>query len=198
LEDAVEHRADAAAGLGDGVGFLELAEDLGLAEHLRVESGGDGDGVFDRAQSVGGVADAREAFGGDGLEFAEGLLESFAGVGGFGDAVDFDAVAGVEHGDLAQAGQGGEGDLERVHLGGVEREFFTQLERRGVVAGAEHEELGGAAHRAVETADGSSGGWRLELTGPSESNASAKRMMQVQARRLAMTISRSRSPQVTA
>ena len=47
LEQAVEHRSGAAGLLRRAIGILELAQDLRLAEHHRVETGRDGKGVRD-------------------------------------------------------------------------------------------------------------------------------------------------------
>ena len=47
LEQAVEHRSGAAGLLCRAIGVLELAQDLRLAEHHRVETGRDAKGVRD-------------------------------------------------------------------------------------------------------------------------------------------------------
>ena len=60
LEELVERRAGAAALLGKPVRFLQLAEDLGLAEHHGIEAGGNVEGVLDSAPLLVDVQARRE------------------------------------------------------------------------------------------------------------------------------------------
>ena len=197
LENPVEHGAGGFALEGGGVGVLHLAEDFGLAEHLGVEAGGDFEEVLH-----GGAAGEAEAAGGElgGLESlarAERGLDAGDGFRVVGHAVEFDAVAGVEDGEFAQAGEGGELGLEGGGGGGVQREFFAHRERGAVVGGAE-EEKARAAHGCWRGAGGAGAGWRLASTGQSEKSAAPKSRRPVHAKRRASSRPRRRSTRATA
>ncbi len=102
LEDPVEHRAGGAARLGGGVGLLHLAEDLVLADELRVEAARD-------LEEVQRGVPAREPDP-DLLELGqlEMLPRAVGGLHGVGrrlvgaDAVELDPVARGQYRDLAE------------------------------------------------------------------------------------------------
>ena len=183
LEDPVEHRSRGAPRLRRGVGVLHLAEDFRLADHLRVDAGGDLEKVLDGGAVVQLEPDLFEHARVHLVQRAQGGLQAGHRLGLRGDAVDLDAIAGVEHRELIQAGERLQFPVQGVELAAGQRQFLAQLERGGLVAGAEEKE-GGDAHGLL--ADGGPAGvtgWRLALTGPRESRAAAKSARHVHARR---------------
>ena len=144
LENAVEDRAGAAAGLRLGVGVFHLSEDFCLSEHLGIQARGDLDEVADRLGSVQVEPDSTERVRVEILPRAEGSLDARHDGGVGGDPVELDAVAGAEHRELAEPGQRGElGPQSDGALRG-EREFLAHLERRAVVGRADDEKHGAA------------------------------------------------------
>ena len=154
--------------------------------------------MLDGGAPVNLPADGGEGLGFKALEGAESLLELRHRIGRLGHAVELDAVAGVEHGDLTEA-------FQRIELGVEfrkpvrrEREALAHLDRCSAMVGTDQEKRGReSGHREAFTGVGERGG-RLELTASSESSAAANRMMQVQARRFEMSSSLSRRPRTTA
>ena len=140
LEDAVEDGAGVAAGLGEGVGVFDLAEDFGFADHLGVDAGGDLEEVVKRGGTAEVETEAFELGGIDVLLGAEGGLNLGDGGGIAGDAVEFDAVAGVEQRELADGAELRELAGETRGRVGIERQPLADGERGGVMRGAENEE----------------------------------------------------------
>jgi len=140
LENAVEDGAGVAAGLGEGVGVFDLTEDFGFADHLGVDAGGDFEEVMERGGAAEVEAEAFELGGIDVLLGAEGGLDLGDGGGIAGDAVEFDAVAGVEERELAHGAELGELAGETRGGVGIERQPLADGERSGVMRGAEDEE----------------------------------------------------------
>ncbi len=97
---------------GDGVGLLDLAEDLGLADDHGVERGGYAEEVADGFALAELVEVRADGGGGDGEVFMqeaqEGGVASLLGAGVL-QREELDAVAGGEDEAFADAGRGGEG-----------------------------------------------------------------------------------------
>ena len=101
-EQQVQRRAGTALVLGQLPGGTDLAEDLVLAEHGRVEPGGHLEQVGDRGVVVLAVEVRVEIVGVQPAELAEEVADVAVGaVEPLGDGVDLGAVAGGEHHDLA-------------------------------------------------------------------------------------------------
>ena len=100
-------RPDRARGVRGGVGGAQLAEDLRLADHHRVQPGGDGEQVLHgraRVVHVEVLGELGQRQPGVPAEHAGDVGE--AAVEGVDDRVDLDAVAGRQHhhlGDVAAA-----------------------------------------------------------------------------------------------
>jgi len=89
LEKPVEHGAGRATGLGDGIGALHLAEDLGFTEDLRVETGSDVQQVGDSRAVFEHETEALEIVEVDAAQGAECSRDLTGGGGMPGDAVRF-------------------------------------------------------------------------------------------------------------
>jgi len=87
LENAVEHRAGRAARLRVRIRLLHLAEDLGLAEHLRVEPGGDLQQMLHRLAAVETQAIFSNSAGSKPLAGTEGRLDAGRGLAVGGHAI---------------------------------------------------------------------------------------------------------------
>ena len=183
LEKPVEHRSRGAPRLRRGVGVLHLAEDFRLADHLRINARGDLEEVLDGGTVVQLDPDLFEHRRVHLVQRTQGCLQAGHRLRLRGDAIDLDAVAGVEHRKLTQTGERSQFTVESGELVAGERQFLAQLERCGLVAGAEEKE-GGDAH-VLLAGGGTSGvtGWRLALTGPRESRAAANSARHAHARR---------------
>ncbi len=147
LEDAVEDGAGGAAAGGVGVGVLDLAEDFGLADHLGIEAGGDvedmGDDLLtlfpeDELGEFGGV---EEVEAGKVFEELGAERGDFGGVSG--DAVEFDAVAGVEDEGFGEVEAVGAAEevVNGVEPGRGDGEALAHGEGGSAVGAAEEEEL---------------------------------------------------------
>jgi hypothetical protein len=99
LEETIQDRAGCTIFVGEAIGFADLAEDFGLAEEERVESGRDAEKVPDGGAVIVLIEGAIENVWANGMEFAEKGRETEGGfVGGFRrDAVHFAAIAGGEN-----------------------------------------------------------------------------------------------------
>src|SRR5690606_27562395 len=122
-----------AAGLGGGVGVFYLTEDFRFSEHLRIDAGGDLEEMADGFRAIEAEAALLEFRRIDELLGAERCLHACRGAAVGGDTVEFDAIAGVEQGELAQALDGGELGGEGAGGVGAERKTLAKSERRGVV-----------------------------------------------------------------
>ena len=138
LEHLLQRRAERAGAVGLAHRLLELAEDLRLAEHHRIEPARDAEGVarrraaFEhvgvRARSVGVATPPTPA------------SQSTAGATCAASRADVElgAVAGRDDRDLADPLQATRASLQRGReLLGREREAAAQVERRGRVVEAE-------------------------------------------------------------
>ncbi len=140
LKNSVEDGSGVAAGLGARVSVFDLTEDFGFADHLGVDAGRDLEEVVERGGAAEMEADAFELGGVDVLLRAEGGLDMRDGGGIAGDAVEFDAIAGVEQRELAETTQLSEMAGETTGGIGIERQPLADGERGGVMRGAENEE----------------------------------------------------------
>ena len=96
---------------GDLPRGADLAEDLALAEHGRVEPGGDLEQMRRGRLVVLAVEVRVELVGGERAELAEEVADVGVGaVEALGDGVDLDPVARAEHGHLADVVPPGEPD----------------------------------------------------------------------------------------
>ena len=107
LRQLVQRPPDRARGVRGGVGGAQLAEDLRLADHHRVEPGGDGEQVLHgrtrvvHVEVLGELGQRQR-----GVPAQHGGDVGEAAVEGVDDRVDLDAVAGRQHhhlGDVAAA-----------------------------------------------------------------------------------------------
>ena len=162
LKDAVRQRAGALAVLGQLVGGFDLRQDLRLADHHAVETGGDGEQM-----PHGVVAGPREQLVEDfvdrqlveiGHELGHGFMRR-APLGIFAGRVDFHAIAGrQQHGlDLGEAGAQ---PVERgLGLRGAEGQPLAERDRGLMMAAANHLQfhrgppsVGGRAAREIVSA----------------------------------------------
>ena len=135
FKQAVEYGAGALRGLCAGIGVLHLSEDLGLADHLRVERGGDLEGVLQGIET--GVAEGvlLEECGLNVVALTESPADCVDDRGVLGKSVDFHAVAGAQHQALAHLVQLLEFSLQCFGLRGADRKAFTHRQR-GAMVGA--------------------------------------------------------------
>jgi len=137
LEQPVEQRTRRARLLRRAVGVLQLAEDLGLAEDQRIESGSDREDVPDRIRLLDAVqaVGERAAAGGRCREPVGQRPGASAA-----RRVDLGPVAGRDDQRLLQPRQRAQ---RRERLGqarGIEHDPFTHLDRRGPVIQSENDE----------------------------------------------------------
>ena len=197
LEHPVEDGPRRMAGLRRGVRRLDLAEDLGLAEHLRVQADGDLEEVQEGLAPAQVEAELLELGDGKALPPAEGGLHALLREAAGPDAVELDPVARAQDGELAQLRQRGEVACREAAPASSTDEPLPDLDGRPVVVRPDDEDSrrsscgqGRPAGRARPGA-----GRRLASTGPSEARATAKRIRQAQAKRLATSRPRSRKPE---
>ncbi len=114
-EDAMEDRPGRAPRDGRGVGVLDLAEDLPLAQHQALQAGGDPEEVgrppARRGGRPGGRAKRRRASRGSGRGSRSGRRSSGTPLR-LARGVDLDAVAGREDGELGRRGRCGRQGVE--------------------------------------------------------------------------------------
>ena len=79
------------------IGLFELPEDLGLTDHLRVEPCGDFEQVLKGFKVIVAISELLIEFRGHILFIANEAADFFGAFDAVGEAVDFEAVAGVEH-----------------------------------------------------------------------------------------------------
>jgi hypothetical protein len=158
LKDAVKDRSGRSAPLCGGVGVLHLSEDLRLPDHLGINAGRDFKKVLHRRAIAQSQPDLLENGELDLVDRAKRRLETIHGTGIGGHTVDLDAVAGVEDGELPQAGERTQDGLKLGKLAAGEREFLPQLDRSGVVGGSEQEKPGRGLGTHVLVADAGAAG----------------------------------------
>ena len=144
LEEGFERGADGADLAGDGVGLLDLAEDLGLAYDHGIERAGYAEEVPDGFALAEFVEVGLDVGGGDGEVLVEEAGEIEVGGGGgvglvFLQGEELDPVAGGEDEAFADAGlvEEGAGGVGEA-LGGY-GEALAYLDGRGVVVDAEED-----------------------------------------------------------
>ena len=112
----------------------DLAEDLALAEHRRVETGGDLEQVAGRGLVVLAVEVRVQLVGDEAAELAEEVADVGVGaVEALGDGVDLGAVARAEHGDLAEVVPAGEAGDRLGDVVGGDRQPLEDRQRSGAV-----------------------------------------------------------------
>ena len=133
-EKGVEHRAHGAFVPCGLPGVPDLAQDLVLAHHHRVEPGGDPEQMLHRFGVVKGIELVGDGLGGESRELGEHLADvGVAAVEALGVGVDLGAVAGGKQHRLAEMG-GRRQLVERFgQVAGRDRHPLKQIERRGSV-----------------------------------------------------------------
>jgi len=153
LEERIERGGDGPDLARDGVGLLDLAEDLGFADDHGIERAGDAEEMADGLALAELVEVRLEGGGRNGevlLQEAEEVWRiTVAGVVLNGD--ELDAVAGGEDEGFADSGLMGEGACGVGEAGGGNGEALADLDGRGGVVDAEQDEraLVGALIRRV-------------------------------------------------
>ena len=196
LENPVEHRADGSRRLRHGIGRLHLSKNLGFADHLGVEPGGDFKQMDHRVAVGPPERDRGKGLLREVLEAAELGGDMGAGLRIHRGDVDLDAVAGVEHTELGDRAGRAQGCRQRGLFLGGQGEALTPLDRRGVMAGADEEELRrrrGHGARSTAAPAGGGNGRRLALTGHSEAIVAANNTTETMANGRATRRCRKRS-----
>ena len=140
-KDSLEQAAESALGFGDGVGGLELAEDLRLAQDHGIQAGGHAEQVMN-----GLVAGEMVEVWGDRLErLLPAVAEEAADIRGRVNPVirrdrDLDAVAGRKDQALEDAGAGAQIGQRGGERGVVEGQPLAHFDRRGLVVHARDQE----------------------------------------------------------
>ena len=153
LQERFERRGDGAGLARDGVGLLDLAEDLRLADDHGVERAGDAEEMAD-GLALAELVEVRFEEGGG---YGEVLVQEAEKVGGIAvagvvlDGEELDAVAGGEDEGLADAGLMGECARGIGEAGGGDGEALADLDGGGGVVDADQDErsLGGARVRGI-------------------------------------------------
>ena len=153
LQERFERRGDGAGLARDGVGLLDLTEDLRLADDHGVERAGDAEEMADGLALAKLVEVRFEGGGGNG----EVLVQEAEKVGGIAvagvvlDGEELDAVAGGEDEGLADAGLMGECARGIGEAGQWDGEALADLDGGGGVVDADQDErsLGGARVRGI-------------------------------------------------
>ena len=143
-EELIELRVDRAEGARGGVGFLDLTENLRLADHHGIQAGGDAEDVLDGLQAlvledVGLVLAAAEA-----EVLAHEALQIAMAVLGAGE--DLHPVAGGDDHGLLDAFHGGElgESLGQARLGNGKA--LPHLDRRRFVIHTQYRKIHGATN----------------------------------------------------
>ena len=143
----VEHRPRRPGGLGQRERVLHLPQDLGLAQHHRVEARRHPEGVErgllagHRVEQGLQISPREPAMGSQATEGGRPRLSRHRR-----DAVDLHPVAGGEDHDLVEEPAPGEVSEDLADLVLLEGELLAQLHRRGTVAQAGHEQGALRAH----------------------------------------------------
>ncbi len=148
LQEAFEGGGDSANLAGDGVGLLDLAKNLGLADDHGVERAGDAEEMADGIALAELVEVRREGGEGDAEELFEEPRQALRSIGALGRRIvegflsgeELDAIAGGENEAFADTGlvderAGGLGEARGGH-----REALADLDGRCIVIDAEQDE----------------------------------------------------------
>ena len=140
FKEAAEDGADGLRGFGAGVGVFHLAEDLGFANHLGVESGRYFAEVLEGVEVVVAIGVLSKVAGVDPALLAEVFLDCGNLIGGVCQSVDFGAVAGAEDEAFLESGEATEVLAEGIGLVGGEAKAFAYFEGGAVVGATKDEE----------------------------------------------------------
>ena len=145
LEHLLQRAAQGAGGIGLAHRLLELAEDLRLAEHHRVEPAGDPEGMAGRRRPFEHVGMRTQGVARHAAHAGQPVDGRLHGLS-VGTHVDLGTIAGGDDGDLVDTLQPRAKTLQRLdQLLRREREPAAQIERRGRVV----EPQGEDAHRTI-------------------------------------------------
>jgi hypothetical protein len=138
LEQLVQQQAQGAGFFSGLHRLFHLTQNLGFAQHHRIQPGGDAErvlrGLFLRQR----IEVRREFVPADLVEIGQPLRHR---IGGGGVAIQLGAVAGRQNGDFAGV-PGFRQIVQRLHqLLGAERHLLADGERRGVMVNPECEKL---------------------------------------------------------
>ena len=142
LEQPVGHAPGQLRFLGRQVGLLDLAGDLGLADHHRIQAAGH------REEMLHGLGPFLDVKVGGKINVARReLLEEpvHVAVDLRGHAIDLHPVAGGEQNHFRQVAAQLEAAAVTAQPGGMHRQLLAQFDRRGLVAQSGNEEF----HAAV-------------------------------------------------
>jgi len=142
LEERFERGGDGSDLTRDGVGLLDLAEDLRLSDDHGIERAGDAEEMADGLAMAELVEVRLEGGGGDSKVLVQ-EAEDVWGIAIAGvvlDGEELDAVACGEDESFADAGLLGEGARGVCEAGGGNGEALTQLDGRGGVVDAKQDE----------------------------------------------------------
>ena len=136
--------ADRADGAGGGVGFLDLAENLGFADNHRIQARGHAEEVADRVFLAEFVEMRVEFVGGEVKVVVQESAQVGVAVGGVGD--DLHAIAGGDDHALFDSGIGVEiaAGIGQARL--RDRQALAHFERRALVIHANELESHEAAN----------------------------------------------------
>lgn len=137
LEETVEAGAQAAALVGLGVGSLNLAQDLGLSDHLRVQSATDANEVGDHIHPLPFIhlGNPPAGAGVKGFDKSGPRLENGVLLTG---QIDLDAVAGAKNQAFVDPGERGYGAAEFGLILALQAKMLAHLQWCGVVAATGH------------------------------------------------------------
>ena len=152
LEKAIEYRAGGTVFVSDAIGFANLAEDFGFAEHHGIETGSDAKQMANGVAIVVVIERGREQIELHGMKAAKIIGKRGGGfVRGFRrNAVNFAAIAGGEDQRFVQNAAGAKFFGGLAGLFGGERHPFAHLDgRRAVIQSDEHNLHGGVLTPAL-------------------------------------------------
>ena len=139
LEQAIQRGLQRALAACHLPGFLHLAEDLRLAQHHRIQTGGDAEQVPHRIALLVAVEVGIELVRAQLAVARQPVLGQALG-SGFHAAIDFGAVAGGQQRSLGHARLCQQVAQHPGQRGRRDREFLAQRDRRGLVIQSEGEQ----------------------------------------------------------